>query len=84
MGKEFADDTPNSDSNLINNVELDGAFPNVFRPDFAVHCQRLAKKACAAKRDDPWVIGWYTDNEIAWRGAARGWSCRCRSGCSPG
>ena len=71
MGKEFADDTPNCDSNLINNVDISGSFPNVFRPDFAAHCQRMAKEACAARKDDPWVIGWYTDNEITWRGAVK-------------
>ena len=71
MGKSFARSVPNNESNLINNVEFKGAFPNVFHPDFVVHCRRLAEKFCAKDRDNPWIVGWYTDNEITWRGAKR-------------
>ncbi len=43
-------------------------FPNVFHPDFAAHCRRKATEICGRERDNPWIIGWYTDNEIVWRG----------------
>jgi len=69
LGKTFARSTPNNDSNLLDNVTFKGNFPNVFRPDFEDHCRRMAEKACAKERDNPWIVGWYTDNEITWRGA---------------
>ena len=71
LGKGFARDTPNNESNLINNVEFKGRFPNVFNPDFAAYCRKVAEQTCAKERDNPWIIGWYTDNEITWRGAKR-------------
>ena len=71
LGKGFAREDPNNESNLINNVEFKGRFPNVFNPDFAAYCRKVAEKMCAAEKDNPWIIGWYTDNEITWRGAKR-------------
>ncbi len=71
LGRSFAGRTPNSDSNLLDNVNCRGQFPNVFRPDFADHCLKVARKTCARRRDDPNLVGWYTDNEISWRGAVK-------------
>lgn len=49
------------------------AFPNVFDEAFAVRCDEIAAKACAPNRDDPWLFGYFTDNELAWWGrGARG------------
>ncbi len=42
------------------------AFPNVFHPRFAEMCARIAEWRCAPYRDDPWTIGYYLDNELAW------------------
>ena len=44
------------------------AFPNVFHPNFERHCVEFAQKHCAPHKDDPWVVGWYVDNELAWWG----------------
>ena len=44
------------------------AFPNVFHPDFERYCQDFARKHCAPHRENPWVAGWYVDNELAWWG----------------
>ena len=71
LGKSYARDTPNNDSNLLDNVTFKGRFPNVFRDDFADHCRRMAARFCAKERDNPWIVGWYTDNEITWRGAVK-------------
>ena len=71
LGKSYARATPNNDSNLLDNVTFKGNFPNVFRADFADHCRRMAARFCAKERDNPWVVGWYTDNEITWRGAVK-------------
>ena len=58
---------------LAKNFHTPGtAFPNVFNPDFAERCDRAAAKACAANRDDPEVLGYFIDNELAWEGRNRG------------
>ena len=46
------------------------AFPNVFHPRFAEICALVANWMCAPYKDDPWTIGYYLDNELAW-GRAR-------------
>ena len=71
LGRSFAGRAPNSDSNLLDNVTCEGQFPNVFRPDFADHCLKMAQRVCASRREDPRLVGWYTDNEVDWRGAKR-------------
>ena len=44
------------------------AFPNVFDPLFPAHCDYMARKKCAPNRDDPWLFGYFIDNELAWWG----------------
>ena len=44
------------------------AFPNVFHPDFPLWCDYVAREGCAPNRDDPWLYGYYLDNEFAWWG----------------
>jgi len=43
-------------------------FPNVFHPDFVKECDALAKRRCAPCRNDPWLLGYYIDNELCWWG----------------
>jgi agarase len=45
---------------------LQGIFPDVFDPDFPAWCQARAQKSCAPRRDDPNLLGWFTDNEMRW------------------
>ena len=47
------------------------AFPNVFSPKFEKYCRYVARTRCAPCKDDPWLIGWYIDNELAWWGDKR-------------
>ena len=42
------------------------AFPNVFHPDFAGFCDKLARRLCAPQKDDRSVLGYFFDNELAW------------------
>lgn len=42
--------------------------PNVFSPAWARHCDKLARKQCAPHKNDPWVIGYFIDNELEWYG----------------
>ena len=44
------------------------AFPNVFHPDFARACDWVAAEKCAKAKDDPWLFGYFIDNELAWWG----------------
>jgi agarase len=41
-------------------------FPDVFDPDFASFVQRMAIECCTPRRDEPGIIGWFTDNELPW------------------
>lgn len=43
-------------------------FPNVFHPKFAAYCDKIARKRCAAQRDNPWLLGYFIDNELQWFG----------------
>ncbi len=47
-------------------------FPDVFDPRWARFCDRRARALCAPHRDDPWVVGYFLDNELEWWG--KGWS----------
>lgn len=44
------------------------AFPNVFHPDFEKTCDELARKRCAPHLGDPWLVGYFLDNELRWWG----------------
>jgi hypothetical protein len=44
------------------------SFPNVFHPDFEAYCRYVARLRCAPNRDDPWLFGYFIDNELAWWG----------------
>lgn len=43
-------------------------FPDVFDPRFAEFCEIEARKQCAPHRDDPWLLGYFLDNELEWFG----------------
>ena len=45
------------------------AFPNVFDPEFKEYCRRRAKQYFGPQRYDPWLFGWFFDNELAWWGS---------------
>lgn len=43
-------------------------FPDVFDPRWAEFCTIEARKQCAPNRDDPWLLGYFIDNELEWFG----------------
>lgn len=43
-------------------------FPNVFHPKFEEYCMKQAKEICSPHKDDPWLIGYFIDNELEWYG----------------
>jgi hypothetical protein len=42
-------------------------FPDVFDPKWKIEVQKNALKQCALYRDNPWVLGYFTDNERPWK-----------------
>jgi hypothetical protein len=65
MGQSFATDEPEHSICPFKGAPCT-ALPNVFHPDFAAHCEKIATERCAAAKDDPLLLGWYIDNELAW------------------
>ncbi|MBT7163487.1 MAG: hypothetical protein HN904_11955, partial [Victivallales bacterium] len=61
--------TFSSSSALVEKVHWTG-FPNVFDPRWEAYCDSLAAKQCAANRNDPWLLGYFLDNELEWYGKA--------------
>jgi hypothetical protein len=43
-------------------------FPNVFSPKWTEHCRKYARQRCAQSKNDPWLIGYFLDNELEWYG----------------
>ncbi len=44
---------------------LEGRMPDFFDPNFAAHAEKVARRTAESK-DDPWLIGWFLDNELGW------------------
>ena len=42
--------------------------PNVFHPAFESEVRKAATRLCAPEKDDPWLLGWFLDNELKWWG----------------
>ena len=40
--------------------------PNMFSPRYVGLCDEQARRNCAKSKDDPWLFGYYIDNELAW------------------
>jgi hypothetical protein len=43
-------------------------FPNVFSPKWPIYCDKRAKSYCGPLNGDPWIIGYFLDNELEWFG----------------
>ncbi len=43
-------------------------FPNVFHPEYEKAVFAAAAKRCTPLKDDPSLVGWFIDNELAWWG----------------
>lgn len=60
MGDEY-DITPNEH-------RPGSAFPNIFHAGFEEYARHVARAKCRPARDDPWLFGYFIDNELAWWG----------------
>jgi hypothetical protein len=45
-----------------------GSMPDPFDPRFAQATERAVINAVQGVRDDPWLLGYFADNELAWAG----------------
>ncbi|MCA9248052.1 MAG: hypothetical protein KDA42_13080, partial [Planctomycetales bacterium] len=43
-------------------------WPDVFDPRFERFCELRARQRCAPHRQDPWLLGYFLDNELEWWG----------------
>jgi hypothetical protein len=59
-----------------------GSMPDPFDPRFAMATERAVAIAARDHRDDPWLIGYFADNELAW--AAPGSDPKARYGLAYG
>ena len=48
-----------------------GEIPDPFDPRFAMAVDKMAENAATQFGGDPWLVGYFVDNELAW---GRGWS----------
>ncbi len=45
---------------------LKGGFPDLFDASFREGLNNVAKTKCTALKADPWLLGYFTDNELRW------------------
>ncbi|NOY79866.1 MAG: hypothetical protein GXP31_02555 [Kiritimatiellaeota bacterium] len=57
-------------SALVEKVHWTG-FPNVFDPMWPKYCRARAQELCKPNRNDPWLLGYFLDNELEWYGKDR-------------
>ncbi len=43
-------------------------FPDVFHPRFQAWCEQQARRVAKSARSDPWLFGYFLDNELEWFG----------------
>jgi hypothetical protein len=49
-------------------------FPDVFDARFAAFCNMRAMQICDPEKNDPWLLGYFCDNELEWYGKAPNYS----------
>lgn len=62
MGTAFSDF-----SDMVPKTTWTG-FPDVFDPRWEEFCDFTARQACVPAAADPWILGYYIDNELEWEG----------------
>jgi len=45
---------------------LRGGIPDYFSPEFRQAADRAAARGCQPRSSDPWLLGYFTDNELRW------------------
>ncbi|MDQ6646271.1 MAG: beta-agarase [Pseudomonadota bacterium] len=55
-------------ANVSSGYDYWGRMPDPFDPRFVQAADVAAAKASSEVRDDPWLLGYFADNELAWAG----------------
>ena len=55
-------------ANVATGFDWWGRMPDPFDPRFVQATEAAVAKASAGVRDDPWLLGYFADNELAWAG----------------
>ncbi len=55
-------------ANVASGFDWWGRMPDPFDPRFVQATEAAVAKASADVRDDPWLLGYFADNELAWAG----------------
>lgn len=55
--------------NVSTGYDYWGGMPDPFDPRFAQATERAVIMAVQGVRDDPWLLGYFADNELAWAGS---------------
>jgi hypothetical protein len=53
-------------ANVATGYDYWGRMPDPFDPRFAQATERAVAQASTGVRDDPWLLGYFADNELAW------------------
>ncbi len=56
-------------ANVASGFDYWGRMPDPFDSRFVQATEAAVSKASAGARDDPWLLGYFADNELAWAGA---------------
>ncbi|MHB1057437.1 MAG: beta-agarase [Rhodanobacter sp.] len=56
-------------ANVASGFDYWGRMPDPFDPRFVQATETAVAKASAGVRDDPWLLGYFADNELAWAGS---------------
>lgn len=56
-------------ANVASGYDYWGRMPDPFDPRFAQATEVAVTKASADVHDDPWLLGYFADNELAWAGS---------------
>jgi hypothetical protein len=56
-------------ANVASGVDYWGRMPDPFDPRFVQATARAVERASAGARDDPYLLGYFADNELAWAGS---------------
>ncbi len=51
---------------------LEGAVGDFFSPDFEEKMEAACSERCGSRKNDPWLLGYFTDNELRWGADWRG------------
>ncbi|HEY0197305.1 MAG TPA: beta-agarase [Rhodanobacter sp.] len=56
-------------ANVASGFDYWGRMPDPFDPRFVQAAETAVARASADVRDDPWLLGYFADNELAWAGS---------------